>query len=229
MSVEFVVDAFLEAVKKEGSIMGPVFFRLFSKQIVEFLARANGEKPPEVDNIDAARESLITITNKKCKTPNEAMVFAANAMSYAVCKAEAFIAGATGPISRRVIRSSVQDTMTLTGLMEEAGKVDAPTGATKFVKIITNDVKYFEPSSISVSKDGKENTLTLSVTNCPGAEVCRTLQTEGVKRVVGEQCQTISMVSLALEFLLNRSVDYKVCRRELSGSGCTMNGDIIIM
>lgn len=228
MSAEFVIDAYLEAVKSAGSVVGPVFYRLFSKYTANFVATKIGEKPPELDSVERVKEYLVEVSNKKCETPLDAMHYVSNAMACGVCQAEAYIQGAMGPISRRVIRSSVEGTMSLTGLMDEAGKVDAYAGARKFLDVITTTVQYFNPSDVSLEKEG-DNKVIFNIIHCPGSEVCRLLQTLGIKRVIGEECQILSMLGLSVEFLLGKTVDYKVLSKQLGPSDCRMKGNIIVM
>lgn len=62
-----------------------------------------------------------------------------------------------------------------------------------------------------------------------GAEVCNTLRTDDIKSVVGEECQTTSMISLAVEFLLGKTVDCKVVNRGLSASSCKMKVRLMVI
>jgi hypothetical protein len=227
MSAEFVIDAYLEAVKNAGSMVGPVFFRLFSKYTSEFVSKKLGETPPQLDSLEQVKGYLVDVSNKRCETPLEAMHYVSNAMACGVCQAEAYIQGAMGPISRRVIRSSVEGTMSLTGLMEEAGKVDAYTGARKFLDVITTTVQYFNPNDVSLERGGN-NKLIFDITHCPGSEVCRLLQSQGIKRVIGEECQILSMLGLSVEFLIRKTVDYKVLSKQLGASDCKMKGNILV-
>ena len=228
MSVEFVIDAYLEALKKEGSIVGPVFYRLFSKYTKELAAKKAGEKPPEKDGLEETRRYLIEVCNKKCSTPHDAMVYASNAMAGGVCMAEAYIQGSTGPISRRIIRASVEDTLNLTGLMEEAGKLDSFTAGNKFVDVITKTIQYFDPSNVSLTKEVSGDLL-FTIDHCPGSEICNLLKAEGIKRVIGEECQVLSMLGLSVEFLVKRTSDYTVASKQLGATDCKMRGMVRVM
>jgi hypothetical protein len=225
MSVEFVIDAYMEAIKREGSIVGPVFYRLFSKYTNGLVAKKVGEKPPETEGLEETRSYLIDVCSKKCSTPREAMIYASNAMAGGVCMAEAYIEGATGPISRRIIRASVEDTLSFTGLMEEAGKLDSYAAGAKFVDVITRTVQYFDPANVSLLKEGNGDLL-FTVDHCPGSEICNLLRTEGIKRVIGEECQVLSMLGLSVEFLVKRTTDYAVVSKQLDAADCKMKGRV---
>jgi hypothetical protein len=111
--------------------------------------------------------------------------------------------------------------------MEEAGKVDAYTGVRKFLDVITTTVQYFNPNDVSL-ENGGDNKVIFNITHCPGSEVCRLLQTQGIKRVIGEECQILSMLGLSVEFLLGKPVDYQVLSKQLGASDCKMKGNIMM-
>jgi hypothetical protein len=60
MSVEFVIDAYLETVKREGSIVSLVLYRLFSKYTNESAAKKVGMKPPEKEGLEGSKQRQTT-------------------------------------------------------------------------------------------------------------------------------------------------------------------------
>jgi hypothetical protein len=227
MSSELAVDTFVKNVRT-SNVAGEVFFNKFLEHARQYVAKELGEQPPGSLETGIVSEFLVKACDKMGKTPLAAMVYASNAMLYGVSRAEAYISGFTGPIFRLIVESAVKDQVELLGLADESGRLEPYAAANRFIEAITMSLPYFPRDAIRVSKES-DGEMHLSISSCPATAVCKALKEEGVKRVIGEECQTASTVASWVKRLSGKTVDCRDLKRDLSGSTCKVEVTLVII
>jgi hypothetical protein len=227
MSSELAVDTFVKNVSN-NSVAGPVFFNKFLEYASQYIANEFGEKLPDSLETGVVSEFLVKACDKKGETPLAAMVYASNAMLYGVSKAEAYISGFTGPIFRLIVESTVKDQVELLGLADESGHLEPFAAANKFIEAITTSVPYFPMNGIRLS-EGNDGEMHLDISSCPATDVCKALKEEGVKRIIGEECQTASTVASWVKRLSGKVFDCRDLKRDLHGSTCRVKATLIMV
>jgi hypothetical protein len=221
------VDTFIENVKSQA-VAGAVFYKKFLEFACTFAAERAKEKPPNPNDLTCAADYLIGVSDSLGRTPLEAMVYASNAMLYGVSKAEAFLSGRTGPLFKLIIEASVRDQREMLGLSGESPRLEPLEAAKQFVDALTISVPYFPKDSISLLHEA-DGSISIKVSSCPATDVCKALKDEGVKRVVGDECQTISIIASWVKHSSEETVDWRIISKDLSGSSCRVRGKLILL